>query len=331
MHWDFDERAGRQTFRPFGYLGFRYLEVDGAGEALAHGHIGASARHAAMPDIAPATFHSSSATLDAVWNLARHSALYYSQEQFLDTPTREKGQFLGDAENVSTAAMGAFGERALTEQALRDFARSRTRYWPDGRVNAVYPNGDGTRDIPDFTEDTSNGCGAPTSTREPRAAPFALPDDRRDRRLRHGAIDPRTGLVTDLPGGDGDYLHGIVDWPPRCATATTCNRGTHDGQRARRRGVRRRRGCGRRNWSPTRRGRGAARPCSRFDDRDPDAPGARRRTVRRRPRGRRHAEPGRIATGERVRVGVRPRTRRQRTVVARYRRGSRYRDGSDDR
>jgi alpha-L-rhamnosidase len=28
------------------------------------------------------------------------------------------------------------------------------------------------------------------------------------------ALDPVTGLVTRLPGGDGDYLHGIVDWPP---------------------------------------------------------------------------------------------------------------------
>src|SRR5439155_4794559 len=27
------------------------------------------------------------------------------------------------------------------------------------------------------------------------------------------SIDPKTGLVTNLPGGDGDYLYGIVDWP----------------------------------------------------------------------------------------------------------------------
>ena len=40
----------------------------------------------------------------------------------------------------------------LTYQALRDFARSQVRYWPDGRVNVVYPNGDGGRDIPDSTE-----------------------------------------------------------------------------------------------------------------------------------------------------------------------------------
>jgi alpha-L-rhamnosidase len=28
------------------------------------------------------------------------------------------------------------------------------------------------------------------------------------------AVDPRTGLVTMLPGGGGDYRYGIVDWPP---------------------------------------------------------------------------------------------------------------------
>src|ERR1700693_4413553 len=28
------------------------------------------------------------------------------------------------------------------------------------------------------------------------------------------AIDPHTNLVTNLPGGGGDYLGGIVDWPP---------------------------------------------------------------------------------------------------------------------
>ena len=29
------------------------------------------------------------------------------------------------------------------------------------------------------------------------------------------AIDPKTGLVTNLPGGGGDYLYGLVDWPPQ--------------------------------------------------------------------------------------------------------------------
>ena len=41
-------------------------------------------------------------------------------------------------------------------QAIREFLLSQARYWTTGndagRYNAVYPNGDGKRDIPDFTE-----------------------------------------------------------------------------------------------------------------------------------------------------------------------------------
>jgi alpha-L-rhamnosidase len=48
--------------------------------------------------------------------------------------------------------MRAYGDQNMTWQGLRDVARGQARYWPDGRVNAVYPNGDGARDFPTFTE-----------------------------------------------------------------------------------------------------------------------------------------------------------------------------------
>ena len=41
--------------------------------------------------------------------------------------------------------MRAYGDQNMTWQALRDVARGQSRYWPDGQVNAVYPNGDGAR------------------------------------------------------------------------------------------------------------------------------------------------------------------------------------------
>jgi alpha-L-rhamnosidase len=216
MHWDFDERDGAQELRPFGYLGFRYLEVDGAAEALTRGAVTMAVRHANMPDENAARFDTSNPHLDAVWDLARHSALYDAQEQFLDTPTREKGPFLGDSYDVSQAAMAAFGERALTDQALRDFARSQARYWPDGRVNAVYPNGDGMRDIPDSTEDYVEWVWKYWMTTGDRAQLAALyPVVRNITDYLARAIDPKTGLVTNLPGGGGDYLYGLVDWPPQ--------------------------------------------------------------------------------------------------------------------
>ena len=86
----------------------------------------------------------------------QRSARYSVQETFVDTPTREQGQFLHDAVNISYALMASQDERVATRQAMREFMLSQARYWTSGndagRYNAVYPNGDGKRDIPDFTE-----------------------------------------------------------------------------------------------------------------------------------------------------------------------------------
>lgn len=215
MRYAYIQRAGRQEFRPFNYLGFRYLQIDDPGESLSLEQVSIAACHNAVPDTA--TFNSSNPVLDDVVELARHSALYGCQEGFIDTPTREKGQFLMDALNISRVTTLAFGERRLSRGAIREFVRSHYRYWaPAGRLNAVYPNGDGKRDIPEFTE----------------AFPewvwryYLVSDDRRlletaypvvravaNYVIRH--IDPDTGLVMHLSGGEGgSYEEGIVDWPP---------------------------------------------------------------------------------------------------------------------
>ena len=138
-------RSGPQTFEGFTYLGFRYLQVDAPPVPLRAEDMVAIARHAAMPDVPAATFVTDDRMLNAVWKLCARSCLFCSQEQFVDTPTREKGPFLWDGANESEAVMGAYGDRNMTWQALRDVARGQARYWPQGQVNAVYPNGDGAR------------------------------------------------------------------------------------------------------------------------------------------------------------------------------------------
>jgi alpha-L-rhamnosidase len=144
-------REGPQTFEVFTYLGFRYLQVEGAAQNLGRAQLVALARHAAMPDGAAGAFHSDNRMLNAVWRLMVRSCLYCSQEQFVDTPTREKGQFLWDAANESEAVMRAWGDQNMSWQGLRDVTRGQARYWPDGRTNAVYPNGDGARSFGTFT------------------------------------------------------------------------------------------------------------------------------------------------------------------------------------
>ncbi|WP_422934150.1 alpha-L-rhamnosidase N-terminal domain-containing protein [Sinomonas sp. P47F7] len=197
------------------HLGFRYLEIDGAAPA----RLDAAVVHGAHPG--EASVECSDPRLTDALRLLQDSALHGVQERFVDTPTREKGQFLADAANISYATMAAFGEREFTRQGLREFAWSGRRYWDApherGRVNAVYPNGDGKRDIPDFTLMLPEWAEAYwAATGDDAFVAELLPTLEATcgyalRSLAEGG--PCAGLVTDLEGGGGPYLHGIVDWP----------------------------------------------------------------------------------------------------------------------
>ena len=144
--------AGRpQAFEAFTYLGFRYLQIDNPGQRLEPGQVAAMARHTAMPAVPMATFSPGNRMLDAVWRLNARSCLYCSQEQFVDTPTREKGQFTWDAANESEAIMRVYGDQNLSWQGLRDVAARAGPLLARRRTNAVYPNGDGARFFATFT------------------------------------------------------------------------------------------------------------------------------------------------------------------------------------
>ncbi len=215
LSFTYVERAGRQTFTPFLSLAFQYFEIDSPGEKLTAAQVPEIARHASLPDEPAATFTSSNATLDAVFGLVQHSALYVAQEQFVDTPTREKGQFLGDSFNDSQALMGGFGDQNLTWQALNDFAQSQRRYWPDGELNAVYPNGDGARVILDYTERYPEWVWQYYLHTGDRATLERLyPVVRNVSNFLWHETDPATGLLTPPLNGD-DQTYGLVDWPPQ--------------------------------------------------------------------------------------------------------------------
>ncbi|MFD0856236.1 family 78 glycoside hydrolase catalytic domain, partial [Actinomadura adrarensis] len=213
LSYGYTQHDGDQTFRPFTYEGFRYFEIP-AGVGVEPGGISAIVQHTDVDLSRTAKLRTSDTGVDAAYDLMRRSALYGSQTQFLDTPTREKGQFLGDAVDVSTATMAAYGERRLTRQAIGEFIASQVRYWPDGRLNSVYPNGDGARDIPDYTQmfprwvwDYYEQSGDAATLAEA----YPVISNVAGYVRRHIATD--TGLVTNLTGGSGQYLHGIIDWP----------------------------------------------------------------------------------------------------------------------
>ena len=211
MSYSYVQRGGGEEFHPFDYLGFRYLQIDDPGEALAPADVVARTRHAAVPDEHAATFSSSSPTVDAVFELGRHSALFTAQEQFLDTPTREKGPWLWDGFNDSQTAMAAFGETNLTRKSLQEFAQSQRRFWPSGAVNKIYPTGLGALDINEFTEIypewvwqywMHTADGALLAEVYPvlvRLAGYVA-----------GALDPSSRLVSNLASTDIYYPYPVV-------------------------------------------------------------------------------------------------------------------------
>ncbi|WP_322937284.1 family 78 glycoside hydrolase catalytic domain [Nocardioides bizhenqiangii] len=239
MTFPYTQADGAQDYQAFGHLGFRYLEVPGAGEEISVDDVTATVVHTAYPEDGAATFESSDETLDAVWDLMDRSLEYSVQETFVDTPTREQGQFLHDTVNISYGLIATEHDRVATRQAIREFMLSQQRYWTSGndagRYNAVYPNGDGKRDIPDFTEVVPDWIWRYYLESGDTALLADVYDElsaTADYIRRHiPASGPTSGLVTRLTGGSGAYQYGIVDWPMHgrfdydmtAATRTTVN------------------------------------------------------------------------------------------------------------
>ena len=217
MEYEATLDGGVFVYEPVEYLGMRYFQIDNAPMPVTAENFSFVARHARL-DGAASEFASSDPTLDAVWDLMKHSIFTCAQEEFVDTPTREKGGFLLDGAIQSSVAMPVLNERVLSRRALSEFLRSMEQHWSKpadrGRVNAVYPNRDGGRDIPDFTQAFLVWAWAyyvETGDRAFLRANYAKLRDVADYVARH--IDPATGLVTNLTGGSGAYKFGIVDWP----------------------------------------------------------------------------------------------------------------------
>ncbi len=211
MSYSYVQRGGEEEFHPFDYLGFRYYQIDDPGEALAPADVVALTRHTTPPPVPPATFTSDQPAVDSIFDLGAHSALFTAQEQFLDTPTREKGPWLFDGFNESRTAMAAFGEQNLTRKSLLEFAQSQARYWPNGAVNKIYPTGLGALDINESTEVYPEWVWQywmNTGDRALLSMVYAVLVRIADYVQR--SVSPHTGLVTSLPATNVYYLYPVV-------------------------------------------------------------------------------------------------------------------------
>ncbi len=214
MDYQYTLRGGAEEFRPYWYLGFRYIEVENAPADFDGSTIRMIVRHNRV-DREASSFECSNPTLNATWDLVKRSLMLGSHEQFVDTPTREQGQFTYDAYQISIGAMKCFEERLLSRQGLREFAQSQVKFHQDtGKVNAVYPNGDGKRDIPDWTQSFVFWAWEyylETGDRQLMGEIF-------DQVVRVGDYVKKTeNLATGLVdlGNNPRYEGGIVDWPER--------------------------------------------------------------------------------------------------------------------
>lgn len=213
MDYQYTLRGGEEMFEPFWYLGFQYLEVENAPASFDEQSICMVVRHHKV-DCERSSFECSNPTLNGIFELAKRSAMLGSHESFVDTPTREQGQFTYDSYQCSMTAMKCFGERDLTQKAIREFAQSQIKYHSDtGKVNCVYPDR-GKRDIPDWTQSWVFWVWdyyMETGDRELITEIF-------EQLIKVGQYvrnseNKETGLIDWC--NEAGYASGIVDWPNR--------------------------------------------------------------------------------------------------------------------
>ena len=69
-------------------------------------------------------FTASDELLTRIWDLCKNGVRYGSQGIFVDCPSREKGQYLGDTLITSRAHLILTGDETLSRKAIRDFQQS---------------------------------------------------------------------------------------------------------------------------------------------------------------------------------------------------------------
>ncbi|MDA3853135.1 MAG: family 78 glycoside hydrolase catalytic domain [Bacteroidales bacterium] len=213
LDFTFIHNGKTAVFNPAVYFGLRYLQVENAPNTLTKENVNFVFRHYEF-DPSHSSFESSNQMLNDVWHLMVHSLLVGAQEGFVDTPTREKGTFLGDSWSQGVPGMSVMYDRVMNLRALNEFLDSQDQYWPDGRLNAVYPNVDGGRDIPDYTQsflvwiwDYYIQTGHVDFLKS-HYTQFKKIADYVDT-----YTNDTTGLIHNLAGGSGPYECGIIDWP----------------------------------------------------------------------------------------------------------------------
>lgn len=187
----------------FDYKAFRYAEIVAPDGVVDLASIAAIVRHYPVgPDAA--RFACSVPLVERIWDICRVGVTMGAQEGFLDCPSREKGQYLGDITIAGHAHLYLSGDPRLSAKALVDFAQS-TAICPG--LMAVAP-GSFMQEIADFSLQWPLHLWRYYQHTGDRATLVALApvaDGILDHFRRWRRAD---GLLTDV-----DAKWNLVDWP----------------------------------------------------------------------------------------------------------------------
>ncbi|RKN86835.1 family 78 glycoside hydrolase catalytic domain [Paenibacillus ginsengarvi] len=121
----------------YDYKAFRYVEVLPApGVRVQETSFAVDVRHYPLDESA-LQFASSDPMLDQIWSICKKGVQYGSQETFVDCPSREKGQYLGDNTIIANTHSYVSGDLRLFRKSLLDFALLAPRVCPG--LTAVAP------------------------------------------------------------------------------------------------------------------------------------------------------------------------------------------------
>ena len=113
---------GRNEAETFDYKCFRYIQLI-TDDAVSLKDFTVLFRHYPFDDTA-CRFYPKDPLLQRIWNICRNAVKNCCQEGFLDCPSREKGQYLGDLTVTAHALHCLTGDTKLFRKALMDFAHS---------------------------------------------------------------------------------------------------------------------------------------------------------------------------------------------------------------
>lgn len=106
----------------YDYKAFRYAEVEDPEHCIHPESFAAWVRH--YPIEQEAELKTDNPVLDAVWKICANGVRCGAQEGYLDCPTREKGQYLGDLTITANAQIYLSGDLRMYKKALIDFSHS---------------------------------------------------------------------------------------------------------------------------------------------------------------------------------------------------------------